>query len=338
MSAPLVATRPSATCRRATVSTPPGAGEAVVPVAGKAPGGARSRGSGPSGDRYPSVKPVTRHTAHSPRESATVNASPDHGTRAPEPPSILSKAFELLRAFNSNERVMTLSELSRASGLPKSTVHRLIARLIDLDAIEQHRSGYKLGLGLLELGATTPAAGMRDVAMPYLAALHRWSGQTVHLAVLRRYDVVYLEKLARADSPSSLSGVGARLPANCTAIGKALLAWENLEDLEAFLPSPMPMMTPHSITGVDELVTELRTVRTVGMAHERNEAQLGLACVATPLVVHEFAVGAISVAHRADTEAGQKIEHALHETAVQIAKEIREGLTHGRSHWFPREV
>lgn len=267
-----------------------------------------------------------------------MNAPLDHGSRTPEPPSILSKAFDLLRAFNTNERVMTLSELSRASGLPKSTVHRLIARLIDLDAIEQHRSGYKLGLGLLELGATTPAASMRDTAMPYLAALHRWSGQTVHLAVLRRYDVVYLEKLARSDGPTSLSRVGARLPANCTAIGKVLLAWENLEDLEAFLPSPMPMMTPHSITGVDELVIELRKVRTQGVAHERNETQLGLACVAAPILVHEFAVGAISVAHAADVDAGQKIEHALRDTAAQIAKDIREGLSHGRAHWFPREL
>jgi DNA-binding IclR family transcriptional regulator len=267
-----------------------------------------------------------------------VNAPLDHGSQPPEPPSILSKAFDLLRAFNPNERVMTLSELSRASGLPKSTVHRLIARLIDLDAIEQHRSGYKLGLGLLELGATTPAASMRDLAMPYLAALHRWSGQTVHLAVLRRYDVVYLEKLARPDGPVSMSRVGARLPANCTAIGKALLAWENLEDLEAFLPSPMPMMTPHSITGVDELVAELRTVRATGFAHERNETQLGLACVATPIVVHEFAVGAISVAHDAEADAGPKVEHALRDTAARVAKEIREGLTTSRAHWFPREI
>lgn len=267
-----------------------------------------------------------------------MNALPGHGSQTPEPPSILSKAFDLLRAFNSNERVMTLSELSRASGLPKSTVHRLIARLIDLDAVEQHRSGYKLGLGLLELAANTPAGSMRDLSMPYLAALHRWSGQTVHLAVLRRYDVVYLERLAVAGAPASLSGVGARLPANCTAIGKAMLAWENLEDLEAFLPSPMPMMTPHSTTNVEEFIVELRKVRTDGIAHEHNEAQLGLACIAAPVVVHEFAIGALSISHRADTAASQQIENALRDTAAQITKEVREGLAQGRAHWFPREL
>lgn len=261
-----------------------------------------------------------------------------HGSRTPEPPSILSKAFDLLRAFNNNERVMTLSELSRASGLPKSTVHRLIARLIDLDAIEQHRSGYKLGLGLLELAANTPAGSMRDMAMPYLAALHRWSGQTVHLAVLRRYDVVYLEKLANPVAPTGPSGVGVRLPANCTAVGKALLSWENLEDLEAFLPSPMPMLTPRSITNVEDFVIELRKIRTSGIAYEHNEAQLGQACVAAPIVVHDVAIGAISISHRADTDTGQKIVNALRDTAAQIAKGSRGGLAQGRAHWFPSNV
>ena len=86
----------------------------------------------------------------------------------PEPPSILSKAFDLLRAFDQTARVMTLSELARAANLPKSTVHRLLARLIDLDVIEHHAQGYRLSLSLIQLGATTPAAGLRELAAPHL--------------------------------------------------------------------------------------------------------------------------------------------------------------------------
>jgi len=264
-----------------------------------------------------------------------VNALPDREPRTSEPPSILSKAFDLLRAFDSQDRVMTLSDLARASGLPKSTVHRLIARLIDLDAVEQHRSGYQLSLGLLRIATNTPAGSMRDLAMPYLAALHRWSGETVHLGVLRGYDVVYLDKVARTDGPTTLSA-GARMPANCTAIGKALLAWENLEDLAAHLPCPLPLMTPHSVEGVEELIIELRRIRTLGVAHEHNEARLGQACVAAPIVVYGFAVGAISLAHRADVDDATKVENALRDATAQIAKEIAEQLPLGRAHWFPR--
>ncbi|GAA5210832.1 IclR family transcriptional regulator [Streptomyces thinghirensis] len=252
-------------------------------------------------------------------------------------PSILSKAFDLMRAFNTHKRVMTLTELSKASGLPKSTVHRLLARLIELGAVEHHGAGYRIGLDVFQLGATTPASAMRDAAMPHLAALHRWTGHTVHLGVLRQFDVVYLEKVARHSLSSDPSGVGARLPANCTAIGKALLAHENLDDLTDFLPDPMPRMTPHSITDVAALVAQLRRIRQGDLARECEEARLGLSCLASPLVVRGFAVGAVSVAHPAATRLDPKTGTVLRDTAAQIVKEIRQELTdHAR--WFPREV
>ena len=249
-----------------------------------------------------------------------------HAASAVETPSILSKAFDLLRAFNSSSRVMTLTELSRASGLPKSTVHRLIARLIDLDAVEQHRSGYVVSLDLLGLTATNPAGEMRDTALPYLAALHRWSGYSVQLAVLRQFDVVYLEKIASHNTPAPRAGVGSRLPANCTALGKALLAWENLDELEAVLPRPMPMMTQHSATDVEDLLVELRRIRGHGLAHEREESQLELACVAVPIVIHEVAVGAIAASYPAGTEVGSRVEDALRDTAAKVARVSREDL------------
>src|SRR5882757_4866950 len=243
-----------------------------------------------------------------------------------EPPSILTKAFDLLHAFNHKDRVLTLSELARAAQLPKSTVHRLLARLIELDAVEHHGAGYKLSLGLMQLGATTPAASMRDLALPYLAGLHRWTGETVHFGVLRQFDVVYLEKLARSNSPVVLSRVGGRLPANCTAIGKALLAWEDLDDLAAFLPSPMPKLTPGSVSNVDNLIAELHEVKGHGLARERNEAQPGLSCVAAPVVVRGIAVAAVSVGYVSDTTLNPRVDTALRDTARQIAREVGDSL------------
>ncbi|MFI5436241.1 IclR family transcriptional regulator [Rhodococcus baikonurensis] len=250
-------------------------------------------------------------------------ADPAGGAKEKETPSILTKAFDVLNAFNQNERVMTLSQLARASGLPKSTVHRLLARLVEFGAIEHHRSGYKLGLGLLQLGATTPAAKMRDQAIPYLVALQRWTRQTVTFAVLREFDVVYLEKLAPADSPSTLVSIGARLPSNCTAIGKALLSYEDLDDLAAFLPLRLHQMTPHSITNADDLVEHLRIVRKEGIAREHNEAQMGLEGVAAPVVVNGFAVGAIAINHGPNAPASGRVDAALRDTTAQLSAHLR---------------
>ncbi|KRB76075.1 IclR family transcriptional regulator [Nocardioides sp. Root190] len=257
---------------------------------------------------------------------------------ATEPPSILTKAFDLLRAFNPHERVMTLSELSRAADLPKSTVHRLLARLVELGAVEHHRSGYKIGLGLLQLGAGTPAGYMRDLGLPHLSQLHRWSGATVHFAVLRQFDVVYLEKLSTRDSPASITSIGGRLPANCTAIGKALLAHENFEDLAAFLPNPMPRMTARSVTDVTTLIDELRAVRDSGVAREDGEAQPGLTCIASPVLLNGFAIGAVSLGFESGTELPPRAEQALGMTARRIAEDVDCGLAEGREHWFPREI
>ncbi|PPJ25573.1 IclR family transcriptional regulator [Nocardia nova] len=257
---------------------------------------------------------------------------------AGEPPSILSKAFDLLRAFNPFVRVMTLSELARASGLPKSTVHRLLGRLVELGVVEHHRGGYKIGLDMLQLCASTPAGYMRDLAMPYLTKLHRWCGHTVHMAVLRQYEVVYLEKLAVNESPAAITSIGARLPAHCTALGKALLAHEDLDDLRDFLPRPLSAMTPRSITSVDVLIEQLRQVRADGVARECEEAQLGLSCVAAPICMNGFAVGAISVGFPVRVAPPPSLAGALRATAAQIGSDVETGLGHGRESWFPREI
>jgi DNA-binding IclR family transcriptional regulator len=245
--------------------------------------------------------------------------------------SILNKAFDLLYSFNDSSRVMTLSELARASGLPKSTVHRLLARLVDLGALEHHRSGYKLGLGLLQLGATTPAANMRELGIPFLVALQRWSGLTVTCAVLRDFDTVFIERLAPLEETFQLGRVGARLPANCTAIGKALLAHEVLDDLAAFLPERLPQLTPHSITDSAELVEHLRIVVKEGVAREYGEAQLDLDSIGMPVVVNGLAVGAVAVSGPAHQPLGGRVEEALRTTVRQIAARATDYIARDRA-------
>jgi DNA-binding IclR family transcriptional regulator len=178
-------------------------------------------------------------------------SAPAPGTK---PSSILAKAFDLLRAFTPEHPVLSLTEISRRSGLPKSTVHRILERLLSLDVIEHYPEGYCVSLTLLRLGAITPAAGGCDTAMPSLAWLHRGTGHTVRYAVLRCLEVVYLEKLTRQQRTCERSRVGSRLPATCTAIGKAMLAWEDASRLEQRLrQQPLPALTPRSCRSAELL-------------------------------------------------------------------------------------
>lgn len=248
------------------------------------------------------------------------------------PPSILSKAFEILRAFTTKERVMTLTQLTEATGLSKSSVHRLLLRLMELGAIEQNPRGYKIGIDLLQIGAKTPAAGLRDMAMSHLADLHLRTHQTVHLAVLRKFDIVYLTKLEAGDTLSALSGIGARLPANCSALGKVLLAYEDLAVLRENMPTSLSRMTPASLTDPAALIAELRQVRSRGIACEEGETQRSLACIASPVLVSGVAVGAVSVAYQRGAVLSGQVETALRNTTTRIAIDASHTLSE-RTHW-----
>lgn len=255
----------------------------------------------------------------------------------PEPPSILSKAFDLLRAFNESARVMTLSELARAANLPKSTVHRLLARLVDLDVIEHHTQGYRLSLSMIQLGATTPAAGLRELAAPHLGALLNFTGHTVHLGVLRHFEVVCLDRLSPRGRTESLSAIGARLPVSCTALGRALLAHEDLDHLRAKLPSPLPQLTPRSLSNVDDFIAELHQARARGVAYAVDEPQAGMSCIAAPIIKQGLApraIAAISVTFPTGSPDVAKIEGAVRHTAGRLSVDAT-GHAVSRERWLP---
>jgi DNA-binding IclR family transcriptional regulator len=250
--------------------------------------------------------------------------------------SILIKAFDLLRSFTPERRMMSLTEIARTSGLPKSTVHRLLERLVDLDAVERHAEGYCVSLRISQLGALTPAGHSRDTALPHLAWLHRATRCTIRYGVLRTLDVVYLECMA-LKATEHVSAVGSRVPANCTAIGKALLAWQDRTALGSELRrAPLRALTPQSRTAPGPLLAELDNIRRDGLAHERDEAQIGWSCVAAPIVVKNHAVAAISLQYPTRTPIERKVEDAVRVTATRIGREFTDVLRDSsRERYFP---
>lgn len=254
--------------------------------------------------------------------------SPDRVADHQPPTSILSKAFDLLRSFSHEYPVMSLTEISRASGLPKSTVHRLLARLEELDAVERRPDGYCISLGLSRLGTLTPAGSGRDVAMPSLAWLHRGTGLTVHYGVLRDLDVVCLEKLARRPSPAGFGSVGSRRPATSCALGRAQLAAEEPTRLGELLRRHRP--TSSGPRPGPALAAELDEVRRTGIAHGRDEAGPGWASVATAVRVNGVAVAGIAMEYPDQQPLGAKLVDALRVAAHRIGRDLLAGMPNHR--------
>jgi len=249
--------------------------------------------------------------------SAGSRLSPGASTGAP---SVLWKAFDVLGAFSHRHRVLTLAQIVRYTGLPKSTVHRVLAMLVDTGAVEQADGGYRIGLRLFTLGALPPEAALREAALVHLEELHRYTGQTLHLAVLRDADVVYLEKMPGRKGVPTPALVGDRLPAHCTAVGKALLAFSPDAAAADVLTGPLRRRTAKSLASAEQIRGQLDAVKASGFAVDREESADGLACVAVPVLVRDRAIAAVSVAFPASAGNGQVLVNPLRQTATAIAR------------------
>ncbi|MPY81470.1 MAG: helix-turn-helix domain-containing protein, partial [Actinophytocola sp.] len=172
-----------------------------------------------------------------------------HSTHRDEgPKSVLARALTILTSFEASDAEMSLAELTRRTGLPKPTVHRLVVELSSWGILERTQTGICLGMRLFELGQLAPAQrDLREAALPYLEDLWAATRATVHLAVLDDLEVVYIEKLAGRGGPELPSRVGGRMPTYCTAVGKALLAFSLPEVVHAVVDAGLVRRTPRTI-------------------------------------------------------------------------------------------
>lgn len=212
------------------------------------------------------------------------------------PNSVLGRAVSLLTAFR-GEPELTLSELARRAGLAKSTAHRLLRELEHWDFVERTDGGIRLGMGLFELGSQAPRQrGLHEAAAPFLADLFEATHETVHLAVLDGLEVVYVQKLAVRRGPKVPSRVGGRMPAYCTGVGKAMLAFGSPEQVNAVLSAGLARRTPRTVVAPGLLRKELATIRERGVALEHEESTVGITCVAAPILDGRgLAVAAVSI-------------------------------------------
>ena len=207
------------------------------------------------------------------------------------PTAVIDRISLVLDAFEGPGR-LTLAQIVRRTGLPRSSAHRMLERLVQLRWLRRSGRDYELGMRLVELGSLAVHQDrLVRAAGPLLGELHRATGLVAHLAVLDGPDVVYLDKVGDRMSDAVPTRVGGRQPAHCTAVGKAILA-DCDQDAELDL---RVRKTKYSISTSAQLAVELAKVRAHGVAFEREESLLGFGCVAAPIGNPGEAVAAVSV-------------------------------------------
>jgi IclR family transcriptional regulator, acetate operon repressor len=237
----------------------------------------------------------------------------------------LDRAFRLLELMAEAGGEVGLSRLAEASGMPVSSIHRLVRTLVARGYVRQMPSRrYALGPRLIHLGEIASRA-LGALARPHLTRLVDALGETTNLAVLDGDGVVYVAQVPSRHSMRMFTEVGRRVPVHCTGVGKVLLAGLTDEDAHGLLArAGMTAQTPRTVTDASVLVAQLADIRLAGYAVDDGEQEEGVRCVAVP-VPGRVPFAAISVSGpegRLTTEAVPRAVPLLRAAAAALAKDL----------------
>jgi DNA-binding IclR family transcriptional regulator len=252
------------------------------------------------------------------------------GTVAPETAEPRLGSQTLIRGLDVIELVaegpITLGELADRLGLTRSTTHRLASALADRRYLRfVPRSGYSLGPKLLELGfRVRDELDLPRVAAPQLERLALLSGDTVHLGILERGRVLYLDKISGKRRINISSRVGELQPVHSTGLGKALILDHDEESWENFFRAEnSAQRTPEALA---EWQARMRSYALAGYAFDLEENEDQIRCVAAPIRdVAGRIIAALSVSSAAQYMSDERMQ-TLTKDVVETARRISEDL------------
>ena len=212
----------------------------------------------------------------------------------------LARGLAILEALGAREDAGLL-EIAAATGLSRSTAHRLLATLADSGYVEQEaRHGrYRVTHQVLALagGARARTERLRVIARPYLLTLRNELDETANLAVPEQSFAVYVDQIPSSRAIRSYTEIGSRVPAYACATGKAMLAFGESAAVEERLAADGLLgLTPHTLTTREALTADLERIRAAGYAVDREEYEEGVGCVAAAILDGSGAVaGAVGI-------------------------------------------
>ena len=199
----------------------------------------------------------------------------------------LVRALTLLDRVSEHEHGVTLTDLAQDVGLAPSTAHRLLKSLEQMGYVDQdsERGLWFVGVKAFTVGsAFVRARDIVAIARPFMRELMEEAGESVNLAVLDHDEPVYLSQVECRQVMRAHALPGARPPAHCSGVGKALLAALPERNVERLLTrTGLPRMTPKTLTTIDAFAAELAAVRAAGYAVDDEEQAFGMRCVAAAI-------------------------------------------------------
>ncbi len=238
------------------------------------------------------------------------------------------RGLAVIRCFGPDAPRLTLTEVARRCDLTRAAARRYLITLESLGYVGANGREFFLLPRVLELGyAYLASASLPDVARVHLAPLARQLSESCSAAVLDRGDILYVSRTSANRIMSIALGIGDRLPAYCTAMGRVLLAAEPDEDLDAYLENLTPEpRTPHTLTDKAAIRSEIIATRERGWCSIDQEVELGVRSIALPIHDGEGVVAAMNVSAHASRMTVEELEGSVLEAARTAATAIAADL------------
>jgi Transcriptional regulator len=214
----------------------------------------------------------------------------------------VERAMDIIETLGEYKDGCGITLISKATGLHKSTVHRLLGTLMYKGYVEKDKENdnYKLSTKILTLASSVlDRMDIRNISKPYIRALCEDVKEVVHLSILDIDEAVYIDKVesSKISSIRMHSQIGKRVPLYCTAVGKVLLSKTDEKKIFSLLTNKeMIKFTPNTISNIEDFIKEVQKAKTDGYAMDNIEHEEGIRCIAAPIYDRKGnVVAAISV-------------------------------------------
>jgi IclR family KDG regulon transcriptional repressor len=198
----------------------------------------------------------------------------------------LAKIADILDCFSVTVRELSVSEIVRRTGLPKSTAHRIIDSLRALGFLDQDatRERYRLGMKLFEYGSTVLSnMELHRVAGPFVESLTRRAGEGVHLCVFNGHHMLLVKRAAPVTSGRNIMTTMEESACYSSGVGKAMLAFQPETVIQRIIDGGLVPLTGRTITDPATLRRELARVRDQGYAIDDGEHEADVRCIGAPI-------------------------------------------------------
>lgn len=212
----------------------------------------------------------------------------------------LERGLAILEAVAKSRSGLTLSQLTRALDLPKSSVFCLLLTLERAGYLHRNpvTKRYQCEMKLVRIaGQALEGITLRDKARPVLRKLLEQTHLTVHMGIAGENEVTLIEKLDPYTNSSMATWIGKGLDFHCTSLGKCLLAFSPEPDVDRILSNHALLRhNENTIATAQRLKTELAKVRSLGFAVDDEEEEIGVRCIGAPVLDRQGrAIAAISI-------------------------------------------